>query len=405
MKPIEASHRLFLVGFVLLVGVLLISPAGAQVQGVTDKEIKIGLFGPLTGPIALYGKGAHMDEVIYKELINERGGVNGRKITIIAEDTAGDVIKGVAAVKKLTYQDQVFMLHGGRVSNVVLAAKKDIVESGIPFMCDGAAAYTITTPLTTNIYTGVFTSAIVAHSMVDFAMSKPGTKRVAIIKHTDEWGQSFYNPVVEYLKSKYGVTPASDVTIEAGVADATPQVLELKRANPDVIIAITYVIPTSTFLRDAHKYELTVPIVGNPAINVTEQYDRVGIPEALKQFFGPHYFKYPLDHPVMDKWRVMLQKYYPKDSWDANPGLSIGGALAVVEGLKRAGRNLTRDSFLHALEGLGGFSPEDYPMATPIGYSPTSHVAITNVNFAVILNGKLRVLTQWKDYENALKEN
>ena len=123
------------------------------------------------------------EQAIYKELANEQGGIHGRKIVTITEDDACDPMKGVAAAKKLIYQDKAFMLHGGRCSNVVLAVKKELEESGIPFMGDGAANYRITSPVSKNIFTGVFTSMTVAKSMADFAMSKPGVRRVAIIKH------------------------------------------------------------------------------------------------------------------------------------------------------------------------------------------------------------------------------
>ena len=200
------------------------------------------------------------------------------------------------------------------------------------------------------------------------------------------------------------VTPVADVTIESGVTDATPQVLQIKQANPDVIIAITYVVPTSTFLRDCHKLDVRVPIVGNPAVHLFEQYNRVGIPEALKFFFAPYYLKYPVDHPNMDKWRLMLHKYYPKDVWDEDPGLSIGGAMVIVEALKRTGRELTWDKFIAALESIENFNPPDYPMAAPITFTRTDHVALQWVNFGVLVDGKVKIVRNWKEFEEVAKK-
>lgn len=381
---------------------LSLQPAFAKdsVPGVTKNSIKIGVFAPLTGQIAVYGKAAHMADAIFHK-VNDEGGIHGRKIIPILMDTGCKPLKGVAAVKKLIYEDQVFMLHGAVCSNVALAAKKEILETKIPYVVLGAASYKITTPVEKNIFTGVFTSQSVAKSMADFAMSIPGVKRVGVIKHTDEWGRSFYEPLIKYLKSKYHIVPVADVTIERGVSDATPQILKLKQAKPDVVIAVTYVVSTSTIIRDAYKLGLRVPIVGSPAVAVDEQSARVGIPQAMDQFFSPYWYKYTFSNPKMMQWQNLLHKYYPKDKFDMFAGLGIGGTIAVVQALKKAGPDLTREKFLDALEkthNLDKWAPLPYPMATPINYSATDHVGIDKMAFSVMLHKKVNVVYNWNDY-------
>ena len=401
-KTVFHSGIVFFITLVFLSANLTYAQGGAQTAGVTPNSIKIGIFAPFTGPISVYGKAAHMADAIFKK-VNETGGINGRKIEAILEDSAADPIKGVAAVKKLIHQDGVFMLHGGMASNVCLAAKKDILETSIPFVVLGAASYKITSPLEKNIFTGVFTSNGVSHSMADFAMSKPGVKKVGLIKHTDEWAKSFYEPLLEYLEKKYNVKPSIDETIERTATDATPQILKLKNANPDIIIAITYVESTSTLLRDAHKLGMKIPIVGSPAVAVDEQFNRVGIPDAMKQFFAPYWYKYPFDHPEMKKWESLLTKEYPKDTFDMFAAIGVGGTIAIVEALKKAGPDLSRSNLLNALESIRdlkewGVLP--YPMATPISFSATDHVGIDKVAFSVLglPEKKLKVVYEWKDF-------
>lgn len=381
---------------------LFFQPAFAQkdVPGVTKDSIKIGIFAPLTGKIAVYGKSAHLADAAFNR-VNEDGGIHGRKIISVLVDSGCEPVTGAAAVKKLIYQDQVFMLHGGMCSNVVLAAKKEIQETKIPFVNMGAANYKITYPTEKNLFTGAFTSVTVSQSMADFAMTKPGVKRVAIIKHTDEWAKSFYEPLLEHLKTKYNTVPVADVTIERGVSDATPQILKLKQANPDIIISVTYVVSTSTIIRDAYKLGLKVPIVGTPAVAVDEQFARVGIPEAMKQFFAPYWYKYSFDHPKMMEWQDLLHKYYPKDKFDMFAALGVGGTIAVIEALKKAGPDLTREKFIDALESMSNldqWAPLDYPMATPISFSTTDHVGIEQVAFSVISDKKLKIVYNYDDY-------
>ena len=396
-------------GGLTFLGMLQLTPGICSAQqpgavpGVTSDKIKLGVFCAFTGPIAHYGKTAHLAEAIYDQM-NKMGGIHGRKIEVVSEDDGCEPIKGIAAVKKLIHQDKVFALHGAMCSNVALAIKKEVLEAGIPYMNLAAASYKITTPLEKNIFSGIYTSIVLAHSMADFAMSKPGAKRVAIIKHTDEWGKNFYDPLLEYLKKKYNVTPVADVTIERGITDATPQVLKIRQEKPDVVIAVTYLDSTTTFLRDSFKLGLKVPIIGSSAVAVDEQFQRLGNPDAMRLFFAPYSYKYPLDHPVMLKWGALLKNLYPKDEFDMLVGNGFGGTLAIVQALKDSGRDLTREKFVAALEKLNNFQDAiipgyEYPMCSPVSFSPTDHVALKSVTFSVLgKDKKLKIVQKYKEY-------
>ena len=373
-----------------------------QVPGVTGDGIKIGIFGPFTGPVAVFSKTLHLSDSIFKGMVNETGGVHGRKIETILEDDTCDPVKGVAAVKKLIFQDKVFMLFGGMCGNLCLSVKKEIVQEKIPWISFGSpdALYE---PVEKNIFAGFLTSRYVAEIMADFAMSKPGTKRVAVIKHSDEWGMAFHRPLIKYLQEKYNIAPVADVTIERGTTDATPQVLKIKEANPDFVFSITYVVDTSVVLRDAYKLGLDVPIIGTIAPMVDEQLNRVGIPEALKKFFTPHPCKYTVEKPEMDRWKQLLSKYYPKDVFDINTINGVGGPLAAVEALKKAGRDLTREKFIQGMESLDKFNPEISPLSVPLSYSPTNHVGLRRSAYSTIATGKVEIVYDWKDYEKLMK--
>lgn len=396
---------LFLFGLISFMHVYGTSNAIASedVPGVTDDTIKIGFFGPLTGPIALYGTGAYMADAIFKELYNKKGGIHGRKIETVMADTGCQPVKGVAAIKKLIHQDKVFMLNGGACSNVCLAAKEEFLQTGIPWMAYGAAAHGIYYPTEKNIFTPQITSNLVAETIADFALTKPGTKRVAVIKHTDEWAMSFYKPLIKYLKEKYELSPVIDVTIERGVTDATPQVLKIKSAKPDFVFAIVYVVATSTFIRDAYKLGMQAPIVGTTAVAVDEQYKRVGIPEATKTFFTPHWYKYPLDSPGMSYWKDLLAKYYPKIEFGGFTGYGLAGHLAIPEALKKIGRNITREKLIKEWETFNNWTTDNYPMAYPISWSASNHIGMTRDAMSVMHKGKIQVIYNWKDYENLQK--
>src|SRR5487761_2332664 len=139
---------------------LLCLAGGAQAAdpGLTKDSIKIGIFGPMTGAASSFGKAELGIQAVYKDL-DAHGGINGRKIETVLEDTACDPAKGIAAVKKLIAQDQVFMLHGGSCSNVVMALKPDVATSGVPYVVATAASGAITDPIAPNIFQTVATPA------------------------------------------------------------------------------------------------------------------------------------------------------------------------------------------------------------------------------------------------------
>ncbi|HKP65433.1 MAG TPA: ABC transporter substrate-binding protein, partial [Casimicrobiaceae bacterium] len=110
-----------------------VAPAMAE-DGVTDTTIKIGMFGPLTGATSVYGYPINNGAIALYKDINDKGGINGRKIEIVHEDDACDPAKARAAVKKLIYSDKVFMINGGSCSAAVVAARDEFIDSKVPFM-------------------------------------------------------------------------------------------------------------------------------------------------------------------------------------------------------------------------------------------------------------------------------
>ena len=139
--------------FLTALACALATTAAAE-DGVTASSIKIGIMGPFTGNASSYSK-AEIGLDAYYKWVNDQGGVNGRKIETVLEDYACDGAKGVAAVKKLIYQDKVFMLHGNSCSAVAMAIKPVVVESGVPWVIAHAANPAISSPPTRNIFHGV----------------------------------------------------------------------------------------------------------------------------------------------------------------------------------------------------------------------------------------------------------
>ncbi|MBW8906844.1 MAG: ABC transporter substrate-binding protein [Betaproteobacteria bacterium] len=377
--------------FSLIIACALVSAAAVAEDGVTPTAIKIGIMGPFTGNASSYSK-AEIGLDAYYKWVNDQGGVNGRKIETVLEDYACDGAKGVAAVKKLIYQDKVFMLHGNSCSAVAMAIKPVVVESGVPWVIAHAANPAISSPPTRNIFHGVPVGKTMGVAMGQFVASKPGTSKVAVISHTDDWAKSYCGPANEFLASR-NIKPVVEVAFERGQTDATAQTLKIKQVNPDFVIACLYEAETAIFLKDAKKYGLNVPVMGTAGTDLENTLKRVGDLDTVANYYVPHMYADNLDGPRLKPFADILKKYYPNESLTAFSLISMGGAAAVVEALKRAGREPTREKLIAELDRTKDF--DTHVLAGHITWSPTDRDGVKDVAVAGFVKGKPTVLKSW----------
>jgi branched-chain amino acid transport system substrate-binding protein len=354
-----ARSTLIAVG-VLTLG-LLAGPARADhTVGVTKDAVKIGFIGALTGPYYLYGKlimnGA---DVVYNE-VNRAGGIHGRKIVTVREDDRCDAATAIAAAKKLIHQHQVFMIHGGGCSNPTIAAREEIEKTRIPFVVFAAVADRITVPLAPYIFSSALTARTESFVQVDFALSKPDVKRIAIVSQHDAWGNSRYEPLKEALKKK-GITPVADEEMTLEANDGTAQVLRIMQAKPDAVIMELYPKPGAIFLRDAHKLGLKALFVGQTAISDLVEFEKlVGVPGATENFYSISQVAVAPEDPKVAKWAELLKRDFPEDRLSVYSLFGIASAQVVVEALKRTGQDLTREALKATLEKMCGRFTELY---------------------------------------------
>jgi branched-chain amino acid transport system substrate-binding protein len=370
----------------ILAAVLLSAPShAADAPGVKSDSIKIGMFAPLTGSAAIGAKALYGAAAIYKDA-NEKGGVNGRKIELVIEDDACDPNKAIGAVKKLIAQDEAFMIHGGWCSGTVLAAKPELTkDASLPFMVLAAAATSISTPVQKNVFHPVATTDTVARTMVNFALSKSGSKRIAIISHSDEWGKSHLEPALAEMKAK-GVEPVETVYLERGSVDATSQTLKLREAKPDVVLAILYPAEITIYLRDAYKFGLQASTLGTQAVSLEDTAKRVGIPEAIKSLYIFYPLSDTIDSPAFQKWVEIFRKHYPNESVDTVSFIAMSGSLAVLEALKKLGPDVTREGMVSQLNSLGTM---DFGIqSAPLTFTPEDHAGIKQGKMITFKDGK-----------------
>jgi branched-chain amino acid transport system substrate-binding protein len=376
----------------------VLSTAGAasagETTGLTDTAIKVGVMGPFSGNASSYSK-TQIGLMAYFKHINDQGGINGRKFDIIQEDTACDPAKGIAAAKKLVHQDEVFYLHGNSCSGVAMAVKPTVSPTGIPWIIAHAVNPKITMPVNEkkSIFHGVPAGPAYGSTMGKFVMSKPGVKRIAMVAHTNDWAKAYCDPAIEVIKASGGEI-IEELALERGQTDATAQVLKLKKANPDFILGCLYEAETVIFLRDLKKYGVRIPVMGTAGTDLENTLERLGDPDAVKDYYVLHAFVDKVDGPKMKKWNDIILKYYPNETITGFSAISMASGVAAVKALKAAGRDLTRSKFIAELDNIKGLKTGI--LACDITWSSTDRHGCKKSAVAGFVDGKPTVLSAWE---------
>ena len=375
-----------------LLGTSGMSIAG-ETTGLTDTAIKVGVMGPFTGNASSYSK-TQIGLMAYFKHINDQGGIHGRKFEMFPEDTACAPAKGIAAAKKLIHQDEVFYLHGNSCSAVAMAVKPTVSPTGIPWIIAHAVNPKITMPVNEkrSIYHGVPAGPAYGSTMGEFVMSKPGTKRVAMVAHTNDWAKAYCDPAIKVIKASGGEIIES-LALERGQTDSTAQVLKLKQAKPDFILGCLYEAETVIFLRDAKKYGLKIPVMGTAGTDLENTLERLGDISAVRNYFVLHAFVDKVDGPKMKKWNDIILKYNPNETITGFSAVSMASGVAAVKALQAVGRDLTRSKFIAELDKIRNLKTGI--LACDITWTSTNRHGCKKSAVAGFINDKPTVLSAW----------
>ncbi|WP_210191863.1 ABC transporter substrate-binding protein [Bosea sp. AS-1] len=342
-------------GLALAASLMTSFAARAEEPGITDKTIKIGIFGPLSGPNMAYGFDVVNAAKMYYDKINKEGGIHGRKIEYVVEDDRCNANDLVAAVKKLVEQDQVFMLNGGSCSAAVVAAKDYVVRNKVPYLMLNASGDGALFPPTDYIFGAYSISQYaVGGAMIEFAAKQFGAKTVAYINHDDAYGA--WN--LEGSKKDAEVNGVKLVveSVNPSINDVTAPFLKVRAANPDAILLVTYARPAALLIKKAQEMGFNKPIIlsvtGTASLN--QLAENVG-KDALKNFYTQEVM---VDSPGGAKLKPIYDMYkaaYPDlaakpDHPQTYMPYGIPPAMSLVKALQDAGPNPTREKVLAALK-------------------------------------------------------
>jgi branched-chain amino acid transport system substrate-binding protein len=367
---------------------LISTSAGVHAEeGVTEDAIRIGAYGPVTGPASFLGLGSRAGMELAVKEINDAGGVNGRKLEVVFEDDGFSPAKALAAVKKLIEQDKVFMIFGLSGSNPTVGTLDYVKDLKVPNYFTVASAPPITHPYNRYLFRGATAeSGRYGEVYSEFLTQFLKVKKIAILSGADENAKNEADNTTRFLDKWYGVQPLMRAEFKVGDKDFTPQLIQIKASNPELILVTGQTPEASIIVRQARELGLRQPIfVGTASVDnaliANDGYASEGVIGAWPLPLFPD-----SDDPDMIKFREAWSKLNP-NAPKGRPNLfdvyAYGDTYVIAEALKSAGRDLTREQFVDALERM-----KDYRIsgvATPRTFTDHEHVGNNLLRMLVVV--------------------
>ena len=351
--PFKTPIRTLVLSGLIAAAVTL--PAAAQKKydtGVSDTEIRIGNIMPYSGPASAYGIiGKTMSA--YFRMINDGGGVNGRKINFISYDDAYSPPKTVEQARRLVESDEVFLIFAplGTAPNAAIQKYMNTMKVPQLFVATGASRWgdpehfpwTIGWQPNYRAEGRVYATYILQHHA--------GAK-IGVLYQNDDFGKDYVLGLKDVLRDKYDKMVVASVPYEISMPTVDSQVVAIKTANPDIFINVA----TPKFAAQAIK---KVAELGWHPIqimtNVSASVGAVLKPAGLENSAGILSAGYQMDvtdpqwdgFPGMQRYRAFMAKYYPEaDKSESGPLTGFTTSTALVNVLKRCGDNLTRENVM-----------------------------------------------------------
>src|SRR5216683_3046586 len=390
------AHDLkFVVGYCLVCGFLFsaaVPTRGQSAPGVTDKEVLIGSCSALEGPSRFLGTETIKGAQAFFNMTNDAGGVNGRKLRLLASDDSYDPAKTEGCYDHLMSQ-KVFAL-GFFVGTPTAVKYMPMVEKDkIPLVGLFTGAQTLYTPFrhwVVNVRASYFDET---REQIDGLWDTLGYKKIGVIYPEDAFGAAVLEGVKAALKA-HGAEPIAVASYQRQTAQVGGAIDTVKAANPDAVVVVGPSNTVAPILKQSHAKGwkplfLTVSFVGTDELILEAGLDAEGT--VITQVVPPYYLT---EFKTVALYRRTLTKFFPT----AQPNfVSLEGfvdAMVLVEGLKRAGKDLTREGLIRGIESIHdldlGLGPQ-----LKLDYSAKDHKGFDHVLPTVVRGGRAVPFTDW----------
>jgi branched-chain amino acid transport system substrate-binding protein len=377
---------------------LMSNPAPAQqVRGVTDTEILIGQWGPQTGPAAPWGAVARGTDLLCK-IVNEEGGIHGRKIKYFLRDDSYQPAKTKAIAKEFVEQigDRdprgVFAVVGGVGVATGMTARDYLMENKVIWSGPVTGVYEWIHPIQKYLFAIYPLYDDEAFNLTEYLHEKLGFKKIAMFYQNDDYGKQGVQGVERYLMRKK-LSPVAKISAEVTDRDLSTHALKLKNSGAEAVVM--WAMPTHAALILAETAKICFKPQWATSSTLSDAALMMQVTKGLwagmiNSFFG----ELPDSNlPLMVKYREWHKKLAPQERWGIFYYAGIIFAEPFFEGLRRAGRNLTTESWIKAEESLKDWKG----IGPPITYTnPNDRQGGKHVFYGKVRpDGSTEKLTDW----------
>jgi branched-chain amino acid transport system substrate-binding protein len=356
--------------------------------GVTDTEIKIGNTMPYSGPASAYGVIGRTESAYFK-MINDQGGINGRKINFISLDDAYSPPKTVEQVRRLVEDEKVAFLFQTLGTPPNLAIRKYLNDNKVPqlFVSTGASTFADPEhfPWTIGFNPNYQTEAHIYGKHI--LATKPDAK-IGVLYQNDGFGKDYLIGLKDALGADHAGMVVKEASYETSEPTVDSQIVTLQGSGADLLL----IAATPKFAAQAIRksFDLgwdAVRYVTNVSVSVTTVLKPAGLDKS-KGLITAYYGKDPTDprwkdDPGMKEWAAFVAKYMsPTELNDANATYAFGAAATMMQVLKQCENDLSRENVMKQAANLKDL---ELPLLLPgmkINTSPTNFSPIRQMQLA-----------------------
>jgi branched-chain amino acid transport system substrate-binding protein len=366
--------------------------AQAQTQGVSKNEIVVGTIQDLSGPIAGFGKQIRLGMMLRVDEINEQGGINGRKIKLLVEDSAYDPKRAVLAAQKLVNQDKIFIMAGHLGTAQNNAAMPVQFEKNIVNFLPVTAAREMYEPFHKLKYSFAATYYDQMRAAMPSLVKEKGAKKLCAIYQDDEFGLEVVRGAEAAAKA-IGMELVEKTSFKRGATDFSSQVARMKAANCDFVVLGTIIRETIGTIGEARKTGFNPTFLGSSAC-YTDLIHKLG-GAAMNGLYATMTVQHPyLDAPSRDI-SFWANKYKTKFNEDPTVFSVYGYSIidAFANAATKAGATLTTESFIKAMDTMQ--IPADIFGSAPASYGPQKRLGSDASRMSQITDGKWKVISEY----------
>jgi branched-chain amino acid transport system substrate-binding protein len=345
--------------------------------GVTANTIVIGQSAPFSGPAQALGTEMRAGALAYFQLVNAAGGINGRRIELRSLDDGYEPDRAAANTKKLI-DDGVFLLFGYVGTPTSNAAKPIFTAEKVPFVGPFTGAESLRSPLNRYVF-NIRASYYDETDKIVAQLTGQTLDRIAVFYQDDAYGQAGLAGVQRAME-KRNLKITATGTVERNTADVAAAVKAIAKADPQAVVMISAYKSCAAFIKamraaGSNPQFVNVSFVGSKAL--AEETGAEGRGVVISQVVP---FPWNYAAPIVKEYQQSFEASAKRDdfSWTSLEGFIA--AKTLVEGLRRAGTDLTREHFIKAMETLRDYDLGGYAVT----FTPTSHNGSKFVELTVI---------------------